>query len=419
MVKPRILLLNSSDNHGGAAKAAFRLMLALLENNYHVNMLVREKSTNHPNVYSYLDFEKKNILYYFHKFIWKIKNRIRKQKWKKYPDREKVFLNDLNAVSLIKFIHKFDFDILHLHFVSNRFLNLIELKKINKQIVWTLHDSWAFTGICHFTYDCENYKISCGNCPMIKSTDKNDFTHDIWKIKNTIYNEIEIKIISPSYWLANQARNSSLLKNKTIEVIPNIINFEVFKNADKLSVKKLLKLDIHKKHIVFGAVNSTSDLNKGYDLLLNSLNLLNEKEKSSVELVILGNQKKENNLIGFKTIYLGYINDDNLMSIVYNAADVVVVPSRSENLSNTIFESLACGTPVAAFKIGGNSDLIDHMLDGYLAYPFDTEDLNKGILWCLNHPEIRVNCIQKIQKHFSEDKTLNKLSKFYSESIQI
>ncbi len=415
-MKPRILILNNSDNHGGAAKAAFRLMLVLLENNYEVNMLVRDKKTNHPNVYSYLDFETKNIYFYFRKIIWKIKNRIRKQKWNDYPNRKNVFLNDLNSVSLIEYIHKFDFDVLNLHFISNRFLDLNELILIKKPIVWTLHDSWAFTGICHFTYDCENYEKSCGKCPMLESNNYKDFTNKIWRIKNEIYNQIDIKIISPSNWLALQAKKSSLLKYKTIEVIPNLINFEVFKISNKINAKKTLKLNINKKHIVFGAVNSTSDLNKGFDLLLKSLELIDVEVKNLLELVVYGNKGPEKNLSGIKTIYLGYINDEMQMSNVYNAADVVVVPSRSENLSNTILESMSCGSPVVAFNVGGNSDIIDHKINGYLAIPFDIKDFEIGILWCIQDKkskELSENSILKINNNFSRN-TFDKYHLFFN-----
>src|ERR1035437_7742927 len=183
----KILFLNSSDTHGGAAKASYRLFVGLREQGVSVKMLVRDKATNDPDVISCLDFERKGWLGKIDKFIWKIKNRIRKQKWKKYPDRESIFLTDLDSISLLRAIRSIEFDVLHLHFVANRFLDLHELTKINKPIVWTLHDSWAFTGICHFTYDCDNYTHKCGNCPFLHSEDKNDLSNQIWIKKNKIY----------------------------------------------------------------------------------------------------------------------------------------------------------------------------------------------------------------------------------------
>jgi len=225
----KILFLNYSDTYGGAARAAYRLFQSLRESGFSVKMLVRDKQTNDPDVISCTDFERRNLLGKIDKFIWKIRNRIRKQKWKKYPDRENVFLNDLDSISLLRAIRYIDFDILHLHFVANRFLDLHELIKINKPIVWTLHDCWAFTGICHYFDNCNRYENWCGKCPKLKSENSNDFTKKILIIKNKIYKQCNLNIITPSKWLGNSALISNLLKDKTVLTIPNCINTDIYR----------------------------------------------------------------------------------------------------------------------------------------------------------------------------------------------
>jgi len=352
-----------------------------------------------------LDFERKGWIGMLDKIIWKIKNKIRKQKWKKYPNRESVFLNDLDSISLFSAIRSIDFDILHLHFVANRFLDLHELTKVNKPIVWTLHDSWAFTGICHFFYDCKRYEESCGCCPMLHSDNPNDFTHQIWKIKNKIYKKCDLHIVTPSNWLGNCATKSSLFSGFPLSVIPNGISTQLYKPLPVSEARESLGLDADKHYLLFGAVNATSDSNKGFDLLLEALKQLKQVGDKQIELLVFGAEQPSCELnFGFLTTYMGIIRDENKLVQIYNSADVVIVPSRSENFSNTILESLSCGTPVVGFDIGGNSDLIAHKQNGYLAKHFDTEDLMSGIVWCLeskNQYDMSETARMKVDESFN------------------
>jgi len=401
----KILFINSSDTKGGAAIAAYRLFEGLRNEGVTVKMLVRDKTTNDPDIISCLDFERKGWIGKLDKIIWKIKNKIRKQKWKKYPNRESVFLNDLDSISLLRAIRSIDFDILHLHFVANRFLDLHELTKVNKPIVWTLHDSWAFTGICHFFYDCKRYEESCGCCPMLHSDNPNDFTHQIWKIKNKIYKKCDLHIVTPSNWLGNCATKSSLFSGFPLSVIPNGISTQLYKPLPVSEARESLGLDADKHYLLFGAVNATSDSNKGFDLLLEALKQLKQVGDKQIELLVFGAEQPSCELnFGFLTTYMGIIRDENKLVQIYNSADVVIVPSRSENFSNTILESLSCGTPVVGFDIGGNSDLIAHKQNGYLAKHFDTEDLMSGIVWCLeskNQYDMSETARMKVDESFN------------------
>lgn len=413
-----ILFLNNTDSCGGAAIAAYRLFEGLRNEGVTVKMLVRDKATNDPDVISCLDFERKGWIGKLDKLIWKIKNRIRKQKWKKYPNRESIFLNDLDSVSLLRAIRSIDFDILHLHFVANRFLDLRELTKINKPIVWTLHDSWAFTGICHFFYDCKRYEECCGCCPMLHSDNPKDYTNQIWKIKIEIYKNCDFHIVTPSNWLRNCASKSTLLSAFPISVIPNGINTQLYKPLSVSEARESLGLNADKFYLLFGAVNATSDSNKGFDLLLAALKQLEQTNYKQIELLVFGaNQPSSELNFGFPTTYLGIIRDENKLIQIYNSVDLVIVPSRSENFSNTILESLSCGTPVVGFDIGGNSDLINHKQNGYLANPFDANDLANGIAWCLENNidgVLSLNTRKKVEETYSIEKVKKKYMELYN-----
>ena len=231
--------------------------------------------------------------------------------------------------------------------------------------------------------NCEGYKKCCGNCKVLASDKENDLSQRIHNRKAKVFGKLEnLTIIALSRWLATCAESSELLKDKHIMCLANPIDTEVFSPFDKLHARKLLNLPIDKKLILFGAMGATSDPRKGFSELSQALTLL---KRDDVELVVFGSSKpKTSQDFKYKTHYLGSLHDDVTLKVLYSAADVMVVPSLQENLSNAIMESLACGTPVIGFDIGGNSDLIGHQINGYLAKPFDSDDLAKGIEWILN-----------------------------------
>jgi len=415
----RILFINNSDISGGAGRAAFRVFEALQSGDISVKMLVKEKYSNNPDVISVNAFAKSGISLKIDRFIWKIKNRIRKQKWKKYPNREKIFLNDLNSIPLSRVFESIYFDILHLHFVANEFLNLKELKRIKKPIVWTLHDCWPFTGICHYFYNCDRFKKACGECPMLHSSDPKDFTNTILNTKRNIYKHCDLHIVCPSNWLAVAARSSNLFKNFPVSVIPNGIDTQIFKPMNKQEARQFLHLKDNKSYVLFGAVNAILDSRKGFQLLLESLKYISVSNDQSIEFLIFGTNKDDSlPFSGFPVHNMGIIENDEELAYLFSAADVVVVPSIGENLSNVIMESLSCGTPVIAFDIGGNSDMIEHKKNGYLADPFYPEDLASGIGWCLNNNrnnELSENARKKVLENFSIEFIQKSYAKLYHE----
>jgi glycosyltransferase involved in cell wall biosynthesis len=175
-----------------------------------------------------------------------------------------------------------------------------------------------------------------------------------------------------------------MLAYNEILQMPNCIDVNLFKPLDKTFARNFYNIPLDKHVIMFGAVNATSDKNKGFDLLLNSISNFNESK--SICLIVLGATEKFHisNFNGL-VIPISHRYDEESLVMLYNCADVVVVPSRQENFSNTILESLSCGIPVVAFNAGGNSDLIIHKKSGYLANANDSFDLFNGITYVLNH----------------------------------
>jgi glycosyltransferase involved in cell wall biosynthesis len=412
----KILIVNTYDIWGGAARAAYRLHRSLLSAGIDSKMLVQTKKSDDYTV----------IPVYGDSKIGKAFSLIRPTldhiPLKFYKNRIKIPFSSawFPFSKVIEKINEINPDIVHLHWVTGGMIRIEDLAKINKPIVWTLHDNWAFTGGCHIKWSCEKYTNSCGACPVLGSDKEYDLSKKVWIRKNKVFKKINMVIVCPSKWLHDCSKKSSLLKDKRHKIIPNPIDTDLFKPIDKSISRKIWNLPQDKKLIAFGAISAISDINKGFKELSGALYKITDKK--NIELVVFGsNEPKNPPDVGFKTHYLGHLHDDISLIILYNAVDVMVVPSLQENLSNTIMESLACGTPVVAFNVGGNSDMIEHLKNGYLAKPFDIDDLRNGIEWVLNTPnydELCKNAREKVLREFDSKIVAKKYTELYKELLE-
>jgi glycosyltransferase involved in cell wall biosynthesis len=310
-------------------------------------------------------------------------------------------------------------DIVHLHWICGGMMRIEDIPKIKAPIVWSLHDNWAFTGGCHIMWSCEKYKQSCGACPVLGSQKEFDLSRRVFNRKKKAFSKKDIVIVGLSKWLYECSKNSILLQHKKHVNIPNPIDTNVFKPLDKNHSRSLWNLPQNKKLILFGAMSATSDINKGFKELKDALHRLDKKD--NIELVVFGSSKPQNAPdFGFKTHYLGHLYDDVSLVTLYSAVDVMVVPSLQENLSNAVMESLACATPVVAFDVGGNGDMIVHKENGYLAKPFEATDLKNGIEWVLNAPnyqKLSQNAREKVVREFDSKIVAKKYIDLYREIL--
>ena len=404
----KVLHLSTSDISGGAAKAAYRLHKGLKKIGVESRMLVQRKQSNDYNILG------KSGLFW--RSIFFIKCQIEKLPLRFYfrRKREIFHIGNISTFNLIRKIKEINPDIINTHWINGGFLSinqLEELKKLNKAIVWTLHDSWAFTGGCHIPYSCEKYKSRCGNCPILCSNKENDLSRRIWLNKKDVFDKVDFTVVTPSNWLKGCAQNSSLLKNKRIFRIPNSIDLNSFKLINKKKARKDLGLSEDKKYLLFGAMSATTDKNKGFDLLIKSLSFLKKDEK--IELLVFGNKKEFKEKINIPIKYFGLVRDLKKLNNLYSAADVTIVPSRSENFPNSIIESFSCGTPCVAFNIGGIPEIIDHKKNGYLAKSFNVENLAEGIEFCLSNKELGLNARKKAKKEYTLETQANNYKKLY------
>ena len=370
------LLLSTYDIQGGAARAAYRLHQGLLEVGMSSHLLVQRKTSDDAQVIAPRSKLKKTIAF--------LRPGIDGLPLAQYRQRtnDRFSLGWLleNRVKQIDLIQP---DIVNLHWMGSGFLRLESLRNIRQPIVWTMHDMWAFTGGCHYTDGCDRYLKRCGCCPQLGSQSKRDFSAWNWKRRERLFKALKLTIVAPSQWLTDCAKQSPLLNHCRVERIPYGLDLTTYQAQNKAWVRSLLKLPLDKPLILFGASDATSDRRKGFHLLTEALQKLRKMEWEMMpEIVIFGASHGALDC-GFPVHYLGVLQDDVTLALAYSVADVFVAPSIQDNLPNTVLESIACETPVVAFAIGGMPDLIESGQTGYLAQPFDTDDLARGIRWVL------------------------------------
>lgn len=400
----KVLSVNTNDSHGGAARAAMRIMHGVQQHGVETQMLVKEKHSEDSAVISLQQFLLNSKLY--HVIDWvgqKLKNKYYHLLWHPYSKtKENVFLSDSRGTCLGSALQKLDYDILHLHWINQRFIKLQDLPK-DKPIVWTLHDSWPFCGVCHYFLDCDRYQSHCGDCPMLHSGKEKDLAYRIFEEKMRAYRDLNLHIVTPSRWLGDCAKQSALFGRFPVTVIPNCLDTDVYRplteqemderlifaieqNSALHAVKRAVREKAAKPMLLYGAMNAATDRIKGFASLLSALQAL-DKQGFDANLVVFG--ASESDLpMRFEHIqvhFIGYVSDTDFLVTLYNLADVMVVPSLTENLSCAIMESLACATPVCCFAIGGNGDMVEHQVNGYLAREKDADDLANGIQWCIAH----------------------------------
>lgn len=401
-----VVHLSNSALRGGASIAAWRLHSALITEGHQSSMLVSELC----------DLKSEQIITPFRSPISHLKQRIRKNleihlinSFKKTRSHfsPNWFGNNLNQE-----IEKISPSIINLHWINFAFLDISTMSKWTRPIVWTLHDMWPFTGGCHYADECTRYEIGCGACPTLRSNTQRDSSSRLLVKKKNAWMNLNLHIVSPSGWLAKSAQNSQLFRNRPIHVIPNSIDTHVFKPGQREQALQSFKLDRKNRYILFASFNGTKDPRKGFNYLKEALQklALRYAVKTRPHILIAGatiaNLPTD---LPFKIHALGYLKTEKEMATAYNCADVFVAPSLSDNLPNTFLESLACGTPIAAFSVGGIPEIIDDEINGKLAKKIDSDSLSHAIQWILLQENYAIN----LRKNAREKALL-----YYSQEVQ-
>ncbi|MFQ5643120.1 MAG: glycosyltransferase family 4 protein [Thiogranum sp.] len=410
--------MNTSDRHGGAARSAYRLHLGLKHAGLDSGMFVQDKEGTDSDVYG-AGGKSAKLVAKLRPYVDRIPAGVL------YREREHNFTPAIVPGRAIGRINALQPDIVHLHWLGKGFIRLGALKRLKPgPVVWTLHDSWAFTGGCHIPYSCTRYRERCGRCPVLDSGRDYDLSRWVWNRKSRVLGDLDLTVVTPSRWLGDCARRSGLFRDTRVEVIPNGIDVGMYKPLDQGFCRKALSLPAGKKIVMFGAMYSTSDRNKGFDYLVSALRKIAATPlRDEVVAVVIGADAPDDGVdVGLDIRFLGQLNDDTSLAVAYSAADLFVAPSKQENLPNMVMEAMACGVPCVAFDIGGMPDMIEHRKTGYLARPYEPEDLAEGMRWIIADREVKrglsMTAREKIVANFSENLVAERYRSLYNEILK-
>jgi glycosyltransferase involved in cell wall biosynthesis len=411
----KALLVSTFDLHGGAARAAYRLNQGLRSIDVNSQMLVQVKQSDSKHIVGSKATSAKTQIAHGARVL------LNQIPLSSYPNRDKsLFSPQWLRDGVVKSIQALNPDVVNLHWTSGGYLQIESITKIKQPVIWTLHDMWAFTGGCHYNQDCDRYKVSCGACPQLGSTKEADLSRQIWKRKANAWKQHRFTLVALSHWMANSIKHSALLHNAQIEVIPNGIDTTRYRPFEPKIARDILGLPHNKKLVLTGSLDAKSEKRKGAHLLLAALAELQKTVwRDELELVVFGSSNSEQPLdLGFKVHYLGILNDDSTIALAYSAVDAFVAPSLQDNLPNTVMESLACGTPCIAFNIGGMPDMIEHCQNGYLAKPYQIDDLAQGLIWIIGNQERQRNLSHhahhKVLQEFTQEIQANRYQSLFS-----
>jgi glycosyltransferase involved in cell wall biosynthesis len=417
----RVLIINTSEKIGGAAIAANRLMEALKNNGVSAKMLVRDRQSNKISVVSIPNTWKLPLKFLWERFVIFCANKFRKSN---------LFQVDIanTGTDITDTIEFKQADVVHLHWINQGFLSLADISKImnsGKPVVVTMHDMWYFTGICHYSAECDKYTTECKCCPLLYGGgSKKDLSNKTFNKKQNIYSNVNVTFVGCSKWLTSLARKSKLFEGQKVVSIPNAINTNMFHRIDKQQAKANHNLPEDKRLILFGAKRIT-DERKGFKYLVEACNIIKsrypEKAKKLAIVVVGAESETVDSQIPLDVHSVRYISEERDMVELYNAVDLYVTPSLQDNLPNTIVEAMACGVPCVGFNVGGIPEMIDHLHNGYVAEYCNAEDFANGILWALdsnNYDELCEIAEKKAKQTYSEKNVAEQYLKIYNEVMK-
>jgi glycosyltransferase involved in cell wall biosynthesis len=395
-----------SDSAGGAAIAANRIHQAQREFGIDSRLYVNHAGSHELYTSSPEGMKSKVVA------------RAKSVFWDRYNNLLATELTEVLSLNVIqsswpKFANDKNLEVINLHWINREFMSVADVARIDIPIFWTLHDLWPLQGIYH--YETRN-PISSGRSAkniLLKTLDSS-----LLKRKRKYFKNVN-GIIAPSQWIAEIVEQSEMFTNAKIKVIPNPINTSNWSYIESDVARKILNIK-GEKVIGYSSLGSSKSLRKGFDLLQGALALL-DKSSYDFQLINWGSSDRSQESSSDRKIRsYGVIRDEITLRTLYSACNLLVVPSREDNLPQVAVEAVLSGTPVVCFNVGGLSDIVIHKVNGYLAEPFDVTDLANGIKWVLNTFKdrdesqfIRENAVSRYSSELVASKYLN----FYNEVI--
>lgn len=412
----KVRILSTSNYGGGAAIAASRLNKSIYYKGvqFKSEMQVANYKADINNIIK----PNSNLLsgwYLTRRYIGRLIQKLQKS------NNRVLHSSSLIPSRIHEDINNCDADIVNLHWVQGEFISIKSISLIKKPIVWTFHDLWPFLGTEHYPSDYSDRRYVEGYLKKNRLAYEKGLDLDLisWRLKK-YYFKNPIQIVCKSNWLGECVRNSSLMSSWPVEIIPNPVPLDIYKPWPKKIARNLFNLPQEKNLILFGAIGGTDDPRKGWKFLKEALKQLGRRHNNMQAVVFGQHEPKRKPDVGMPLTYLGEFHDDQTLALLYSAADVMVVPSIMENLPQSATEAQSCGTPVVAFNCSGLVDVVENLVTGYLARPFESDDLSKGIEWVLtskDYKNISLKSRKRAQNLWSEEIIISKYEKIYQKVL--
>lgn len=288
-------------------------------------------------------------------------------------------------------------DIVVLAWVNQGMISLKEIGRIQAPVVWVMHDMWCMTGICHHACACDKYMYICGKCPILGARHSHDLSTSTQRRKARLYGKKKIHFVAVSSWLGQKGRESALLGQEAVSVIPNVFPLQEFSPTPRLS---RAELGLPQGKLVAMGAARLDDPVKGLPIAIDALNRL-----SGISVVFFGALKDVHALDGLRIPYkwLGQVHEPEVLADVYAHADVVLSSSHYETLPGTLIEGMACGCVPVTFGQGGQRDIVEHLRTGYIAQHPSAQDLADGIAWAMQSDITTEALRQSVQEKFGAE----------------
>ena len=396
----KIVHLSTTDSSGGASRAMYRLHQGLLQQQIISQIFCLHKQSGDKDVVQFNP--SRTVWSRAKRNLWQRRLSKQMKSWQDRPQGGELFLPDrtLYRDELMKKLP--EADIYHLHWVS-RFVDIPTFfGRVNKPVVWTFHDMNPFTGGCHYDEGCGKYANGCGACPQLGSDDLNDLSKTVFERKKAALENLSperFRAVGDSCWIAAEARKSGIFEGKQVDTIHYGLDHNLFKPMDKQSIRTLLEIPAGRPVILFGAPGM-QNRRKGFRELMEAVEIV-RKKIPDLYLLTFGGGNLPNDF-GADHLHLGHISNDRYLAMVYNAADVFVIPSLQEAFGQTCLEAMACGVPCAGFDTGGIPDMIKPGKTGYLAETGNPESLAAAITKTLEeNKELGKNARKMVEARFT------------------